>query len=164
MKKIRHHRERILRKRHVNGSIENMHMLCILLSTRMCSPCKRQHLSKLQFFRWGTILAAFWTSAKALIHQCLLKSVLFRCSPTVAKWNWGQVTGFRRFHSPHWGLSAHYLVCRWTSCRPGLLLFGAESHSFHRGTFVHRCVPVIKRGTKGRDILCHHDTDVTLVY
>lgn len=97
-------------------------------------PCKRQCLFKLQFFRWGSILAVFWTTTKALIHQCLLKSVLSRCSLTVAKWSWGQVTAFCWFHSPHQGLPAYYLMCRWTRFLLGL--YGAESHNFHKGTFV----------------------------
>lgn len=161
MKKLRHHRERCLKETY--KGIYWKDMLCISLSTRMYPPCKRWYLSKLQFFRWGTILAVFWTSAKTLIHQCLPKSVLSRCSPTVAKWSWGQVTGFCWFHSPYWGLLAYYLMCMWTRLLLGSWVFGAESHSFHGGTFVHGWVPVIKRGTKRRDTLCHHDTDVTLV-
>lgn len=69
------------------------------------------------------------------------------------------------FHSPYSGLSAYYQIHTWVKLLMGPFMYTAGSHNSHKGTSDHRWRSNFlweRVGAKRRNILYHHEADVTV--
>ena len=72
----------------------------------------------------------------SLICGWLSKTMFFMESQTVAKKDWSRSMGHCRVHSQDLSLYTYCSIHMWVRLLLGLLLYGAWSHSFNKGTFV----------------------------
>ena len=85
----------------------------------------------------------------------------------IFSWPWwegsGQVHWFCRLYR---GLFDYYWMHRWAWFLQGPLAYGTRYHNTHKGAFVCGWMSILlfKKGDKKRNILCHHDVDITSIY